>query len=242
MAVFRVQKTDNYTVMSNHHFREKGLSMAAKGLLSLMLSLPDEWDYSLAGLVAISKEGKTAVRSMLNELKEFGYVKVTKLMPNQTGTGRIEYIYDIFECPRKQDIGKQDTENLYLESLDLENQYTENRTQLNTKESSTKELNTNKVNTNKYKELDSEFEILWGLYPRKQGKQKAKTCYLSARKKGTSFEEIEDGIKRYCDYIESKKIDTQYIKQGSTFFSQQAWQDEYEAKQEYDDSRFGGIL
>lgn len=136
MSVIRVEKTKNYTVMSNYHFKEKSMSLKAKGLLSLMLSLPDNWDYSIAGLVAICKENETAIKSALKELQQFGYVKVDKIMPDKTDSGRIEYIYNIYEKP-KQDSKKQDVEN-----LPLENQHVENHTQL-----STNKLNTNKLNT-----------------------------------------------------------------------------------------------
>ena len=99
MSVCRVNKTDNYTVMSNHHLRDMNLSLKAKGLLSMMLSLPPEWDYSIAGLCAICKESETAIKSALNELKEFGYVVVTKVPPRKGGKSTFEYIYDIFENP-----------------------------------------------------------------------------------------------------------------------------------------------
>ena len=78
MSVIRVFKDKNYTVMSNIHLRDKNLSLKAKGLLSLMLSLPDDWSYSLAGLCAICKESETAVKSSLNELKTNGYVFVNR--------------------------------------------------------------------------------------------------------------------------------------------------------------------
>lgn len=71
MAVIRVEKTKNYTVMSNYHFKEKEMSLKAKGLLSLMLSLPDNWDYTIAGLVTICKENESAIKSALDELKIF---------------------------------------------------------------------------------------------------------------------------------------------------------------------------
>lgn len=71
MTVIRVHKTANYTVMSNHHFKEKSMSLKAKGLLSLMLSLPDDWNYSISGLVKLSKDGKDGVMSALSELEEF---------------------------------------------------------------------------------------------------------------------------------------------------------------------------
>lgn len=147
MAYFRVNKSKNYTVMSNHHLRDKNLSLRAIGLLSKMLSLPDNWDYSIKGLVAICKDKEPTVRGALSELKEQGYVVVTKLMPGTTSSGRIEYVYDIYESPRnqtgeKQGGGKQGVEFQGLEFLDLVK-----RAQLNTKEVSTKELNTERVNT-----------------------------------------------------------------------------------------------
>lgn len=125
MAVFRVHKTKDFTVMSNHHLRDRSLTLKAKGLLSVILSLPDDWKYSIAGLAAICKEGTSAVKSALQELTDAGYVTVTKLYPNQTETGRIEYVYDIHErpqAPRKQGV----------ENLPLESQQVENHGQLNT--------------------------------------------------------------------------------------------------------------
>ena len=142
MSVIRVEKTKNYTVMSNYHFKEKDMSLKAKGLLSLMLSLPDNWDYSIAGLVAICKENETAIKSALKELQQFGYVRIDKQMPGDTESGRIEYVYNIFEKP-KQEGKKQD-----LENLPLEIQHVENQVQLNTKQS-----NTNKVNTKEKKKI-----------------------------------------------------------------------------------------
>ena len=70
MAVFRVERTRDYTVMSNHHLKNRSLSLKAKGLLSVMLSLPDEWDYTLRGLAAISKEGVDAIREAIRELED----------------------------------------------------------------------------------------------------------------------------------------------------------------------------
>ena len=75
MAVFRVEKNKSYTVMSNHHLRNRTLSLKAKGLLlSQMLSLPEDWDYTLAGLASINKESKDAIRTAVRELEEAGYV------------------------------------------------------------------------------------------------------------------------------------------------------------------------
>ena len=74
MAVFRVQKTQNYTIMSNHHLRNKALSLKAKGLLALMLSLPEDWDYTTRGLASICKEGVDSVCATVRELEAAGYI------------------------------------------------------------------------------------------------------------------------------------------------------------------------
>lgn len=152
MATIRVHKTKNYTVMSNTHLRDKKLSLKAKGLLSVMLSLPDTWDYSIAGLVAISKENETAVKTALNELKDNNYVVVTKENPTKSNGGRIKYTYEVYEEPHKQSVEKQDTENLWVECQQVENhgQLNTNRLstdELNTNEQSTERLNTDKVYT-----------------------------------------------------------------------------------------------
>lgn len=140
MSVIRVEKTKNYTVMSNYHFKEKEMTLKAKGLLSLMLSLPDNWNYSIAGLVAICKENETAIKSALKELQNFGYVRIDKIMPNKTESGRIEYVYTVFENP------EQSKEKQGVENLPIEKQGVENHRQLNTKKQ-----NTNKVNTKEKK-------------------------------------------------------------------------------------------
>lgn len=92
MAVFRVNKNKNYTVMSNYHLKDANMSFKAKGLLSMMLSLPDDWDYSIKGIISISKENKTSIQSALKELEENKYLKRTK---KQNEKGQFEYIYDI---------------------------------------------------------------------------------------------------------------------------------------------------
>lgn len=120
MSVFRINKNKGYTTISNYHLQDKNLSLKAKGLLSVMLSLPKDWNYTIEGLVALCKENESAISSTLNELKQFGYLDVIKLFPNQTESGRIEYIYDIFEKP-KQAGEKQALEIQGLEIQEVEN-------------------------------------------------------------------------------------------------------------------------
>ena len=104
-----------------------------------MLSLPENWNYTIEGLVAICKENETSVISALKELKHFGYLVMTKKMPNETNSGRYEYIYDVYEMP-KQEGKKQDLENLGVEFLGVENQGLLNTNKLNTNKQSTKKL------------------------------------------------------------------------------------------------------
>ena len=107
MAVIRVEKNGNYTTMCNVHLRDKSISLKAKGLLSQMLSLPDSWEYSVAGLVKINQEGENGIISILKELKEAGYVQVRRYNPNETKSGRFEYEYTVYEIPPKTDTQKQ---------------------------------------------------------------------------------------------------------------------------------------
>lgn len=120
MSVFKIEKDRNYTVMSNYHLRDKNLTYKAKGLLSFMLSLPDDWDYSMNGLVAISKENISAIRSALKELEQNHYLIRTR---RQRSNGQFEYDYTIYEKPLVQP---------YIDFLHTVNPHTENHTQINT--------------------------------------------------------------------------------------------------------------
>lgn len=98
MSVMRVHKTANFTVMSNYHFKEKKMSLKAKGLLSLMLSLPEDWNYSVSGLVSLSKDGKDSVMSALGELEKFGYLTRERVVNDKGQFAGVEY--NIFEQPQ----------------------------------------------------------------------------------------------------------------------------------------------
>jgi hypothetical protein len=100
MSVFRVEKTRDYTVMSNHHLRSKSLSLKAKGLLSQMLSLPEEWDYSLKGLSLINRESVGAIRTAVWELEEAGYIVRQQGRDGKGKMTAIEYI--IYEQPQER--------------------------------------------------------------------------------------------------------------------------------------------
>ena len=212
MAVLRKEKKNNFTIIDNAIFKDHTLSMKAKGLLCQMLSLPDGWEWSVEGLTRLSTDGISAVRSALDELETAGYFRRQQIRKDNKIAG-VEYIISETKM----------CENLISENLILENLTSENLPQLNTNE-----LNTDSLRT---KELQAEFDKLWDLYPKKQGKRQAFGHYERARKSGTTYEEVEQGINAYIHYLKVTQTGQQFIKMGSTFFSQRAWQDDWSTLQ-----------
>ena len=134
MAVFRVERNTGYTVMSNHHLRNKELSLKAKGLLSQMLSLPEDWDYTLAGLSYINREKIDAIREAVRELERAGYIQRSRERDEKGRLRGTDYI--IYEQPPNLDLPT--LENPTLENPTQEKPTLENPTQLN-KDISSKE-------------------------------------------------------------------------------------------------------
>ena len=136
MAVFRVEKNRGYTVMSNHHLKDTSLTLKSKGLLSMMLSLPDEWNYTTRGLAAICKEGVDSIGAALRELEKQGYIIRNQLRDSRGRISDTEYI--IYEQPQHKpdtpapDTDTPDTEKPYLDNSDTGEPYLENPAQLNT--------------------------------------------------------------------------------------------------------------
>lgn len=154
--------------MSNTHLKDKRLSLKAIGLLSIVLSLPDDWHYTVNGLVGIVKDGERAVNGALSELKENGYLRIEKLYPNKDGRSKIEYQYIFSETPQdpqnlplEQGIQNVGLQNVGLQDVGLQNvgtyKYTNNK-------------NTNKQSKHKYGEYqhvlltDKEHTHLLDLY------------------------------------------------------------------------------
>ena len=130
MAVFRVERNKGYTVMSNHHLRNKELSLKAKGLLSQMLSLPEDWDYTLAGLSHINREKIDAIREAIKELERAGYIVRSRERDEKGRLRGADYV--IFEQPQTEPVLDLPTlENPTLEKPTLEKPTLENPTQLN---------------------------------------------------------------------------------------------------------------
>ena len=149
MAVFRIERTRDYTVMSNHHLRNHALSLKAKGLLSMMLSLPDDWNYTTRGLAKICKEGVDAIGGALRELEGAGYIVRHQLRDQHGRICDTEYV--IYEQPQPDtalpdtalpDTVSPDTGNPYLDKPD-----TEKPAELNIEKSSTQKSKTDPSST-----------------------------------------------------------------------------------------------
>ena len=130
MAVFRVERNRGYTVMSNHHLRNRGLTLKAKGLLSQMLSLPENWDYTLAGLSHINRESIDAIRTAVWELEKAGYITRRQGRDEKGKMAAIEYT--IYEQPQLENpiLENPTTDNPMLENPMTDNPTSENPTQL----------------------------------------------------------------------------------------------------------------
>lgn len=124
MAVFRIEKTRDYTVMSNHHLKDRTLTLKSKGLLSMMLSLPEEWNYTTRGLAAICREGVDSIGAALKELETKGYIKRSQLRDEKGKITDTEYV--IYETPQVIPQADPDTalpgmEKPYTENPDMAN-------------------------------------------------------------------------------------------------------------------------
>ena len=134
MAVFRIEKTRDYTVMSNHHLRNENLSLKSKGLLSMMLSLPENWNYTTRGLASICKEGTDSIGSALKELERAGYIVRNRLRDEKGKIVDVEYvIYETPHLPENDDPHTPLPDTAYpdTENPDMDNPCPDNTAQLN---------------------------------------------------------------------------------------------------------------
>ena len=129
MAVFRVERNTGYTVMSNHHLRNKDLTLKAKGLLSQMLSLPEDWDFTLAGLSYINREKIDAIREAIRELERAGYIVRSRERDEKGRLRGADYV--IYEQPQPPTLDLPTLENPTLDNPTLEKPTLENPTQIN---------------------------------------------------------------------------------------------------------------
>lgn len=195
MTVIRVHKNKDFSVISNIHLKDKEMSLKAKGLQSVMLSLPGDWDYSVVGLASLSKDGKDSVMSALNELESLGYLKRNRVIDEK---GRFAgFDYDIYEIPQ--------TAEPYTENPNTDKPHTENPTQLNTNKSITKKLTTKELKEKYKRENPEVFEIIdfWNersIEDRCEGGKCSVTAIKKALSKYTA-DEIKTAIDRYKQVI-----------------------------------------
>lgn len=249
MSDYRRHKKDkNFTTIDNCVFRDKTLSMKAKGLLTQIYSLPDNWEYSVKGLATLFKDGKEAVANALNELIEHGYiVRTQKVGENGQYEG---YEYDIYETPQVAASEKPFTENPITDKP-----ITGNQAQLNTNLLNTNILNTNNINSNPpispRENVDREamFEQFWKAYPsckRKVDKQGCKRKFLKIENLEAIFPEIMASLEMWKR--EWAKEKNEYVPLTSKWINQQYWtvkdtRSEIEQKvDEAADKHFGDFL
>lgn len=221
MAILRKKKQNNFTTISNIGLKDKQLSFKAKGLLTYMWSLPDDWDFYETEISKHSTDGIASVRSGLKELEERGYLVKQRVRNNNGQLGPNDWL--ISDEPNLE---KPDLENPSLEKPSLDN-----RTLLNTNLTNNlnKPITNNKPSST---ELKERFESIWKLYPRKEGKSVAFKHYQKALQEDEELtdEAIVKGLENYVAYLKQEKTEKTYMKMGETWFSKRSWQDEYAIK------------
>lgn len=232
MAVMRVEKSANYTVMSNHHLDDPRLSLKAIGLLSKILRLPDDWDYTLEGLARICKEGKDAIRSAIVELEQAGYIERRQTHAADGSFAGNEYI--VREAPVDADAAPS-SENPTTGNPSTDNPSTGNPTQPNTKD--TKYLDTNtpltpqrgrrapKKGGGKEPTWKPErFAAFWRYYPRGEKPRAAAAAWDKLRPDDALIDDIARALKRQMASEEWQRgVGIPY---ASTYLNQRRWEDE----------------
>lgn len=226
MAVMRVAKSANYTVMSNYHLDDARISLKAIGLLSKILRLPDDWDYTLEGLAKICKEGKDAIRSAIVELEKAGYIERRQTHAEDGSFAGNEYI--VHEAPVGTEpplSGFPTTENPLTD-----NPSTENPTQPNTKD--TKYLDTNTPLTPQRGRRapkkaaawkPERFAAFWQYYPRGEAKQAAIAAWDKLKPDDALIDAIARALKRQMASDEWQRgVGIPY---ASTYINQRRWED-----------------
>lgn len=214
MAIFRVEHNTNYTVISNKHLRDRRLSLKAKGLLTYMLSMPNDWDFSLAGLTSNLKEGIESIRKTLAELKENGYLGTKKA---RKANGSYYYLYYVYEHPREPNFEEEVilSENNKVVSEDSEsaeeNKLTEKSEAIRLAERLHEKILANKPN----RKIEKKWRTNWSLDIEKlhridkreykqielvldwsQDNEFWRTNILSGKKLRDKFDRLEDDMKR----------------------------------------------
>lgn len=232
MAIKRVKKEMNYTIINNTGLKDKSLSLKAKGLLAYMLSLPDDWIFYETELIKHSKDGRDSIRGGLKELEDKGYLVRERARDDLGKLKGTDWL--LYETPQNVNIPTfpPKTDFPMLGKPMLDNPMLGNPTLLST--NSTKDLP--KLNTNNTKDKDNTsnknsmaalFNKIWAIYPKKTLKQSGLLAYKKAIKKGVTHEEIEQGVLNYVAY---QKLNSSWLKpmDGGRWFQKERWTDEYD--------------
>ena len=214
MVKVKKQRQKNFTIIDNKVLQDTELTLKAKGLFAYLWSQADEWNFYETEVVKHSKDGISSLRSGIHELEKRGYLqrKRTRIK------GKLkDSVWILSETPN--------LENLSLENLNLEKD-TLTSTNCNKTNSNNKSSDKSSDRVSE-EQLDEDFNKLWKLYPRKEGKKKAYEAYKRAIKRGVTNKEIQTGIVNYLTQIKIQGTDKKYIKQGSTWFNGECWNDEY---------------
>lgn len=234
MSVVRVEKTKNYTVMSNYHLRDRNLSLKAKGLLSYMLSLPEDWDYSVNGLSAICKEGVSAIASTIRELEKMGYVTRSRIRNKNGVLGDVEYVVREYPESKNKTEEQPKLENPILEGPTLVDPIQENRAQINT--NIKKELNKQTPYIQKHQEhtkskqeiyKEELFNLFWRSYPRRVNKPAAIKAWNNIKPDEPLLLKMLSAIKKQSiaeNWKDAKRI--KFIPHPSSWLNGERWNDE----------------
>ena len=228
----RVEKNRNYTTIHNEFLKRKDISWKAKGIMTYLLSLPDDWVVNLDEIKRNATDGESSFRSGWKELVSAGYVSRQPVRDEKTKK------IDHWETVIKESVSESKSHNVENHNVGIHqvgNHKVDNHELLSTKELSTDKPITNiqkeHESSNDDKTLRDRFELIWKSYPRKEGKKKAFASYKRALKNDVTDEEIMEGIEKYNQYIKKEKTDRKYIAHGSTWFNENRWQDEYDVGQ-----------
>lgn len=241
----------NFIMVPNYILMQRNISLKAIGLYAKLLSFPNDWNFTEKGLMSLIKDGKDSLKSALQELEDLGlFYKFQSRKSNGTLGEIIFYISPVpmtqemkFEIMGRfnpleivksdESIGITEFQPLSGNPLavkpisDNPQQYNINKYNINKYNIEKEKIYKKEKNISKTSEYENEFNELWKLYPRKEGKNVALKKYIQYRKNNeATFDEVKRGIINYKKIIDVNKTSTQYILHGSTFFNQKRWEDE----------------
>ena len=221
MKVVKIEKKNNYIVVPNSILRDKRISIKARGLLVIILSLPPKWKLTVSGLVTVTGAGETAVRAGLRELEKYGYVQCTRARDSKGRIGCMDYI--IREVPLNEENPK--VENPKVEKPELENLGVVSTDIVSTDIVSTDIVSTNIVSTNDMDSLQSRyFKVFWNTYPKHIKIKETKEYW---NKLPVDIDLYDKIIKSVTDYKKTEQwLDPTYIPNPLTYLRDERWRDE----------------